>query len=191
MFEKHKRAGPQIAGQPFSHGTFCCVATALACRLAGNDVACEQDFRFPIFGSRDIFYNNATAASAVYAHDAFRRVFHNHGHVLNATAATEENKIARQYLFQRNTVALTGLCSGARGNFQVKFFEYVTRETGAIESGFWCDAGVAVTEPQEILGVSGDVTAQLHRFNVFGTVSWSAAYALERGASDKNEQKNG
>ena len=160
----------------------------LAFRLAGNNVPCKQDFRFPVFRGRDIFYNNTAAASAVYAHDTLRRVFHHHRNVLNAAATAEENEVAGQYFIQRNTVALAGLGGGAGRNFEVEFLEDVTGKSGAIESGFRRDARVAVTKAQEILGVAGDVAAQLHRFYIFSAVSWSAAYALERRASDKNEQ---
>jgi len=108
--------------------------------------------------------------------------------MLNASAASEENKIAGQHLIEGNPGALTRLRGRAGGHFEVEFFENVAGKPGAIESGFWSGAGVAVTNAQEILGVAGDVAAHLHRFYIFGAVSWTAAYALKRRASDENEQ---
>ena len=157
-------------------------------RLAADNVACKQDFRFPVFGGRNIFNNNTSAASAVDADNAFRGIFNYHGYMLNTTAASEENKIAWQHLFEGNPGALTGLRGRAGGHFQVEFFENVAGKSGAIESGFWRSAGVAVTNAQEILGVTGDIAAHLHRFYIFGAVSRTAAYTLEGRASDENEQ---
>ena len=167
-----------------------CVLTAnlLASRLPADNVACKQDFGFPVSGSRNVFYNNAAATGAVYADNAFGRVLYHHSDVLDTATAAEENKVARQYLIQRNTIALTGLCGRTGRNLQVKFFENVAGKPGAIESGFRRDASVAVAQTQKILGVAGDVEAQLHGFCIFGAVAWPATYALERRAGNKNEQ---
>lgn len=192
LFEIKIKRAILRAGRPFSHGTFRCVVTALlAGRLATDNVACEQDFRFPVFGSRNIFYDDAPAAGAVYAHNAFGSFFHYHSHVLDVAPASEENQVARQHFVEGNAVALAGLSSGAGGNFQVEFTQDVTGESGAVETGFGRNTRVSVAKSQEILGISGNVAAHLHGLYVFGAVGWSAADALKRRAGDNNEQENG
>lgn len=128
-----------------------------------------QDFGFPVTGGEDVFNDDAPAAGAVHAENAFRSAFYHHGNMLDVAAAAKENEVAGQYVIEGNAFALAGLGSRAGGGFDTEFVEDEAGKARTIETGFRADSGVAVFQTREILGVARNKFAELHHFGAFCT----------------------